>query len=287
MEAANNCQAHKKPIIVYCLERNCKNQKLCIECLRTHDCQNKKLYSLEELSNLVNDLLTKNENLRASIKLKDDYLSKRIPEVIKFLMEEFKNFLAEVEKMIIETGNAQFGSLSLLMQDDIQRNNPDELLKTYHKLEVVFEENRITEKNTKLKEKIKDIASDLLGWAKRSLSAIKSISEELHKIIPKFGIRRKEGMQMLDSLILKNQTRETCMQPNLDYEIKEFELIYRTRTHGDNIKALKNETGDKKPLVFLIEVKETGLIYGIYTGVKYCLKDTGYYEDKNAFIFFL
>ena len=191
MEAVNNCQAHKKPIMVYCLERNCKNPKLCLECLRTHDCHNKKLYSLEELSNLVNDLLTKNEDLRSSIKIKDDYLSKTIPKIIKSLMEEFQNFLAEIEKMIIETGNEQFGSPILLMQDDIMRNNPDDLLKTYHKLEIVFEEKKNTGKKTKLKEKIMNIESDMILWEKRCFSTIKSIAEELKKIIPKFGMKTK------------------------------------------------------------------------------------------------
>lgn len=59
----NNCQIHKKPILVYCLEKWCKNPKLCGECLRSHENHYTKFYFFEELSKLVNYLFTKNRKI--------------------------------------------------------------------------------------------------------------------------------------------------------------------------------------------------------------------------------
>lgn len=82
-------------------------------------------------------MFTKNEKieeLRSSIKIKDEFLTQKVPGIIKTLKEALGNFVIEVEKTIIKTGNTQFGSISLFLQDDTQKTSPDELLKTYQLL---------------------------------------------------------------------------------------------------------------------------------------------------------
>ena len=77
--------------------------------------------------------------MRSAIKFKDKFLSETVPGIIKSLKEALGNFVNEVDKTIIETGNTQFGSISLLLQDDIRKNNPEERLKTYHFLEELMQ----------------------------------------------------------------------------------------------------------------------------------------------------
>ena len=176
----NNCQTHKKPILVYCLEKCCNNPKLCGECIRSHENHYKKFYSFEELSKLVNDFLTKNlkiKDLRSSTKTKDIFLSEKTPEIIKCLKDALEKFVVQVEKTIFETGNTRFGLISLFLPDDTRNTNSDELLKTYKGLETAIED-----------EKIENIESDLKIWEERCFKTIKSISEQLDKTIPEFGL---------------------------------------------------------------------------------------------------
>ena len=48
------------------------------------------------------------ENLRSAIKFKDKFLSETVPGIIKSLKEALGNFVNEVDKTIIETGNTRF-----------------------------------------------------------------------------------------------------------------------------------------------------------------------------------
>ena len=185
MEGLNNCQTHNKPIIMYCLEKGCQTPKLCKQCIRNHDTHNKKFYFLEELSELITDILTKNEkieDLRTSVKKKDVFLTQKIPEIVKTLKKELDNFVKEVEKTITETGNRQFGSVPLFLQDDSKFNNPEELLKSYHGLSALIEDGD---------QKIENIESDLKLWEEKCFETIEWISEELEKTIPKFGLIKK------------------------------------------------------------------------------------------------
>lgn len=97
--------------------------------------------------------------------------------------------MVQIEKTIFETGNTQFGLISLFLPDDSRNTNSDELLKTYKGLEAAIEG-----------KKIENIESDLKIWEERCFKTIKLISEQLDKTIPQFGLIKNIKPAMVNNL---------------------------------------------------------------------------------------